>query len=111
MTIEYTAHPYGAQVVFCQSVQEQRAACKKYKLEVFKDISGCSLQVGFRLPLTIVMVVLDGELQTLVHECAHATMMIMKSVGVRVTSSNGEAFCYLLDNMFAAFLAGFKEAE
>jgi len=54
--------------------------------------------------------VFDGQISTLVHECAHATFYCCNDVGVTIdTGSANETYCYLLDRMFTAFLPYIKQ--
>lgn len=54
--------------------------------------------------------VFDGNISTLVHECAHATFYCCSDIGI--TTRPGEAnetYCYLLDRMFIYFLPHIKQ--
>lgn len=47
--------------------------------------------------------VFDGSLQTAVHEAGHVTFAIMEHKGIDPTEPAGEeAYCYLLDHIWAA---------
>lgn len=44
--------------------------------------------------------VFDGTETTLLHECAHATFIVLEHVGVDAMERCNEAYCYLLEDMF-----------
>lgn len=48
--------------------------------------------------------VFDGQLSTLVHECAHVCFYACSDVGVTTNPSDAnETYCYMLDRMFSHF--------
>jgi hypothetical protein len=96
---QYTAAPYGVKVRFTTSQLGLDRLAKRAGLEPPTGIAGCCFWKGGEL----VIVVLDGSRATLVHECGHAVMFILQHVGIDPTDSNGEAYCYLLDHMYARF--------
>lgn len=53
--------------------------------------------------------VFDGRRQTLVHELAHAIIMLFTHYGIKHGDSNGEAFCYQFDNVFGACAPFFRK--
>jgi hypothetical protein len=49
--------------------------------------------------------VFNGDVATLVHECAHVAFYTCRDVGVVIdTDAANETYCYLLDRMFSHFL-------
>lgn len=42
----------------------------------------------------------DGRLSTLVHECVHAALFILRHVGMNPADSQGEAMAYLTEYLF-----------
>jgi hypothetical protein len=95
----YTAAPYGVKVRFTTTQAGLQRLCKRLRLDVPTDVVGWCAQADGEL----VVAVLDGSRATLVHECGHAAMFVLQHVGINPTDSNGEAYCYLLDHMFARF--------
>ena len=54
--------------------------------------------------------VFNGEVATLVHECAHIAFYVCRDTGVTVdTEGANETYCYLLDRMFTEFLPLIKQ--
>lgn len=54
--------------------------------------------------------VFDGNISTLVHECAHATFYCCNDVGVTIdTGAANETYCYLIDRMVSEFLPHMKQ--
>lgn len=98
--IKYTAAPYGREVLFCPTPQVLRAACRKYNLEDAPS----SLGTTWDTDGPIVIAVRDGDVRTLVHECCHATLFVLKMVGIDPYASSGEPMAYLLDDMVGRFL-------
>ncbi len=47
-----------------------------------------------------VVVVLDNDPSTLVHECGHCAFAILEPRGVPVSRGSDEAYCYLLGYLF-----------
>jgi hypothetical protein len=49
--------------------------------------------------------IFNGDIATLVHECAHVTFYTCRDVGVSIDPDEAnETYCYLLDRMFSHFL-------
>ena len=42
---------------------------------------------------------LDGKRSTLVHELTHASIFILRHAGIDIRDSEGEALCYLLNDL------------
>jgi hypothetical protein len=78
---------------------EARRLCRKYNVQFPVGTEGFEVDAG---PVVLV-VVLDGRLDTLVHECCHACLDILGNAGINPRASHGEPLCYLLDNMFEHF--------
>lgn len=54
--------------------------------------------------------VFNGDIATLVHECAHIAFYVCRDTGVTVHPDNSnETYCYLLDRMFSALLPHIKQ--
>lgn len=93
----YEARPYGCDVTLVHKMKDWEAAVG---IEVEGECSGITgwSETG------VVVLVADGNIATLVHECVHASIFILEYVGIDVSSNNGECLAYLVDNMFAYFM-------
>lgn len=99
MIWQYTAAPYGIKVRFTNSPAGLRRLARRAGIPEPTDVVGSCFWTADGLAVAV----LDGERATLVHECGHAAMFILQHVGIDPTDSNGEAYCYLLDHMYARF--------
>lgn len=94
---KYIANPYGSEVFFTQDANR------------FKRLAGFAVEDAAGIThwdengTAIIMYVGDGLLETLVHECCHATLYIFQRVGIDPACGNGEPMAYLLDSMFSCF--------
>jgi len=100
----FIARPYGIPVVVCAStaarIEAESALDDAYDPDDEDVVQGAA---GYTLPIpggAIIITVLDGSLATLVHECGHAAMFILQRCGIDPTDSNGETYCYLLEDLF-----------
>lgn len=104
----------SANVYLARSKDEWEAACIHMKV----DPSGIAMLGGacrhYQNEETnenlYLIGVFNGDIGTLVHECAHATFYCCNDVGVSVdTGAANETYCYLLDRMFSHFLPHLKQ--
>lgn len=100
---KYIANPYGSEVFFTQDARQ------------FKRKAGFAVEDAAGIThwdengTAIIVYVGDGLLETLVHECCHATLFVLQRVGIDPSCGNGEPMAYLMDSMFACFKNVFKE--
>ena len=97
---QYTAAPYGVKVLFTNTAAGLRRLAERFGYEFPTDTLGCVLRPADG---PLVVAVLDGNRATLVHECGHAALYVMNTVGINPYSASGEPFCYLLDHMYSHF--------
>lgn len=106
------AHPYGAQVALVNSPEGWARLGKELDIpadECNEVILNEPAGITVRMRGTICVGVFDGDLATLVHELVHVGIRILKHVGIKPASQNGEPLAYLVDNLYArAIAAGFK---
>lgn len=101
---------YGSCVYFVQSLADYNLCMDFYKMKHSKDDCVGKVQwcVNKKDGTTFFMLgVFDGKPSTLVHELAHLTFFVLAHVGVPVKEGKpNEAYCYLLDSLYDAFLPG-----
>lgn len=54
------------------------------------------------------VLIIDEDIEALVHELAHVCFFVLNRAGVDVQEGNNEAFCYLLHNLFSECVLSFK---
>jgi hypothetical protein len=104
--VEYVMSPYKRSV-YLVTDRKTLGQCQQFMGE---DIWDASRSGGVTMKMVhpkygemFFLGVFDGRLSTLAHECAHAVFMVLERVGIEPTDSHGEAFCYLLEDMFKRF--------
>jgi hypothetical protein len=106
--VEYVMSPYKRSV-YLVTDRKALGQCQQFMGEDIWDASRCAgvtMQMISQKHGEIYFVgVFDGRLCTLVHECAHVVLMLFERSGLAVSNaeSHGEAYCYLLEDMFRRF--------
>ncbi|QYD70160.1 hypothetical protein KZJ38_07595 [Paraburkholderia edwinii] len=91
-----TVPPYGVKVTFTD---------KPKTYGVLRDTEapvGAAGMCGHDGYGNFVVGVFDRKPSTLVHECVHASIMILGMVGIDVRNDNGEAMAYLTDWLWSS---------
>ncbi|MBP1035875.1 hypothetical protein J8631_09915 [Serratia fonticola] len=98
-----------ANVYLCRSREEWHQACAALGCDG-DDISmlgGATRQYqNIELQENLYLLgVFNGDIATLVHECAHVAFYVCRDTGVTINLDDAnETYCYLLDKLFSHFL-------
>ncbi|AJJ64486.1 hypothetical protein [Yersinia aldovae] len=100
---------HSANIYLCRSVEEWKLACKHLAVDAgeIDTLSGAAQTYSNNETNENIYLIgiFDGELSTLVHECAHVAFYTCRDVGVTIdTNAANETYCYLLDRMVSHFL-------
>lgn len=101
----WTIPLYGGTIFFTTSPKVYRAAVRQFDEPDEEDLGGGRtlwVMPDSGLPIIIVGV-FSGRMSTLSHELNHATLFILKHVGIDPHSSDGEPLCYLQAAMIDQF--------
>lgn len=94
----YTVPPFDIDVMFLDTRKDFFRAHKgEHRVFVGADPRGICAP-GDRVDLIIA--VFDRTLGTLVHECSHAAVSILQTVGIEPLSNNDEPQAYLVEHLF-----------
>ncbi len=95
------AHPYPNEIWFTDDIdtfQKKRTALTgRYPMD--GDMFGCVSATDTRRAMIIG--IFDSSSSTLVHECAHAAIMVFSHVGMPVNEDTTEAFAYFQESLYA----------
>ncbi|ELY4865852.1 hypothetical protein ACVV7N_004111 [Cronobacter sakazakii] len=105
---------HSANVYLARSREEYAQACEHLKVDVgsLNSLAGtCRHYQNEDTNENLYLIgVFNGDIATLVHECAHATFYCCHDVGVVIEAHKAnETYCYLLDRMFSHFLPHIKQ--
>ncbi|EGT4373193.1 hypothetical protein AUM47_17145 [Cronobacter malonaticus] len=105
---------HSANVYLARSREEYAQACEHLNVDVgpINSLAGtCRHYQNENTNENLYLIgVFNGDIATLVHECAHATFYCCHDVGVVIeTHKANETYCYLLDRMFSHFLPHVKQ--
>lgn len=95
---------YGGRVVLCRSLAEWKQCATYLKKDVSSFPTGCGAHQLFESKTQAIHLVgvFDRSRRTLVHELGHACFRILDRIGIETPVSDAnEAYCYLLDALYA----------
>lgn len=111
---KYDMKPYKRSVYMVTS-RDDLATCEKYMNHPVWDSSkaaGAMLYMESKFSSGIYFIgVFDGKITTLAHECSHAILELFLRQGLMAHDSQGEAFCYLLEDMLKTFIPLLKKSK
>lgn len=99
--VTYEIPLYRSLVQFTRSRKEFAAALAD--VGSYPDVSGMAGGVQELPHGNYIMGVFDRSLSTLVHECAHLALSVVRNAGFQAEDGNQEPFCYLLGELVAHF--------
>ncbi|EAB4400461.1 hypothetical protein CBU97_08225 [Salmonella enterica subsp. enterica serovar Montevideo] len=94
-----------AHIYLCTSCNEWEQAYEAMSIESddVRSLAGCVrlVECAETGEVTIILGVFTGQLEVLVHECAHVAFRICSLCGVEINpDGSNETYCYLLDKVF-----------
>ncbi|EBI0307175.1 hypothetical protein GYD00_001137 [Salmonella enterica] len=94
-----------AHIYLCTSCNEWEQAYKAMNIEPndVNSLAGCVrlIECTKTGEVTIMLGVFTGQLEVLVHECAHVAFRVCSLCGVEINpEGSNETYCYLLDKVF-----------
>ena len=104
----------NAYVYLCRTEDEWRQACENMGCphDDLRGMAGCTQTYHDEVTGKVLYLlgVYNGEIATLVHECAHVAFYVCRDTGVTTRPEDAnETYCYLLDRMFSHFLPYIKQ--
>lgn len=96
---------YGGSLVVCRNRKDYKAVLAALGDDTGavsrETIAETDKHVDAKGSVVYLVGVFEGGTQALIHELAHVAFMVLQHVGVPIGRGNNEAYCYLLDALYA----------